>query len=110
MKRVIWTCALGFTATVLLLATGLPLRDVSGLGQASTVMLYVFNPPALVVAALTYEDEHESENASLKSTWQYPLMAASSASWWSIVGLGWSALMRRRRASASAHSMHSEGS
>jgi len=91
----------------MLLSTGLPLRDVSVGGQASTIMLYVLNPPAVVVAALAPHGAHDLEESSWPK-WQYPVMAVVSTGWWLCVGLVWAALIRRKRIAGASRSAHSE--
>ena len=104
MKRVFWICAAGFVAT-LLLSTGLPLRNVSAVGQAATLTLYVLNPPALGVVLIAPHGAHELEESSWPA-WEYSVMAAVSVVWWLCVGLGWTAFIRRRGTAAAPRPQH----
>jgi hypothetical protein len=50
-------------------------------------MLYVLNPPTVLVAVLSPHRAHELEESSWPK-WVYPAMMATSAIWWLCVGLG----------------------
>ena len=109
MKRIPWACGVGFAASLLLLSTGLPLRDVSTVGQLSTIMLYVLNPPTVVVAVLAPHGAHDLEESSWPK-WEYPVMAVVSAGWWFCVGLIRVAVIRWKGIRAAARSGHSGAS
>ena len=70
-----------FFASLGILATGLPFRDVSAIGQICTISYYLLNPPFIVVMFLAPYDNHTAEyHIWLK--FQYPSAIFISALWW----------------------------
>ena len=74
----------GVGLTVLLMATGLPFRQTSPEGQLATLVLYVLNPPVLLVV---YAAPHVAPEPGM-SVWpqlQYPITVVVSVLWWAFV-------------------------
>ena len=74
----------GIGLTVLLMATGLPFRQSSPAGQLATLVLYVLNPPVLLVV---YAASHVASESGT-SVWpqlQYPITVVVSVLWWAFV-------------------------
>ena len=80
-NRLLLIAALGFIASMLLLATNLPLKNVSTLGQTLTLTFYVLNPPFIIIQLFVPHGVHELE----ESIWpqiQYIVAAIVSFAWW----------------------------
>ena len=74
----------GIGLTVLLMATGLPFRQVSPEGQLATLVLYVLNPPALLVVLIAPHAVHGLETSAWPQL-QYPITVVVSVLWWAFV-------------------------
>lgn len=80
-NRLFLIALIGFIASMLLLATNLPLNNVSALGQILTLSFYVLNPPFVVIQLFATHGAHELE----ESIWpliQYIVAAFVSFIWW----------------------------
>ena len=85
---------LGIGLTLMILATGLPLRPDLPNGETATTALYVLNPPLLAIDALMLRIAQDLE----QSWWPqlaYPVTAVVSVLWWSIVRILLVHLLRR---------------
>lgn len=86
---------LGVGLTLMILATGLPLRPELPTGQWATTAVYVLNPPVLAFDALMQRTSQDLE----QSWWPqlaYPITAVVSVLWWSIVRLVMVQIIARR--------------
>jgi hypothetical protein len=80
-------CVIGCVLSLSLLATGLPMRNMSPVGQATTLSFLVLNPPFIAVQFVAPHEAHELEHSSWPQ-WRYPTAMAVSLLWWGAVFYG----------------------
>jgi hypothetical protein len=84
------TCLVGWILSILLLSTGLPMRNTKPIGQAMTISFLALNPPFIGVLYIAPYEEHELEHSNWPQ-WKYPTALFVSLLWWCSVfyGLQW---------------------
>lgn len=80
-KKYLRICLASFVISCALLATDLPMKDVSATGNVATAFFLVLNPPFVAVLLAAPHDEHEMEQSAWPQ-WQYPSAVLVSLIWW----------------------------
>lgn len=80
-SRLAASCMAGFALSLAVLATGLPMRDVSVIGLISTLSYLALNPLFIVVLLFAPHEIHDLEHSTW-SQWQYPAAILVAVFWW----------------------------
>ncbi len=85
----------GTGLTLLVLATGLPLRAASPAGELATMLLYALNPPVILVN-LAVESAAQDIDMTVWHEVQYPVFVVVGVVWWFLLRQAVSAIVRHR--------------